>query len=287
MRKFILAAALSATALTGVAVAAQSVAPGDRAAARLAKIDTNKDGAIQKSEALAMADQHFARLDTNGDGKLTVEELAAGKRHGFGRHGHGPMRGGPDGPPPPGADGAAPPPPPPGQPGDRAGFRAGMLKKFDTNGDGKLDDTERAAARAEFEKKLDTNGDGKVDDAERAAARAKWQGRHPGGPGGRGWHRGPGGPGEHGFVARFAKLDTDKDGLISKAEFDAQAMERFARADTNNDGKIDAAEQKAAFAKMRDHFGKRPGMMRGDGPPPAGDMPPPPPEDAPDAPSGQ
>jgi hypothetical protein len=78
---------------------------------------------------------------------------------------------------------------------------AEMIKKFDTNGDGKLDDAERAAAREAFQKmraqggaapgrpggpggpgafaellkRFDTNGDGKLDDAERAAAREAFQ----------------------------------------------------------------------------------------------------------------
>jgi len=77
--------------------------------------------------------------------------------------------------------------------GGHGKFRAMILKKFDTNGDGKLDETERAAAKAwiqehrgehggkggngehngEFRQKLlekfDTNGDGKLDDNEKAA----------------------------------------------------------------------------------------------------------------------
>ena len=51
-----------------------------------------------------------------------------------------------------------------------------MLKKYDKNKDGKLDQSEREAWRkdreAEIVKKHDKNGDGKLDESEREAARA-------------------------------------------------------------------------------------------------------------------
>ena len=50
-----------------------------------------------------------------------------------------------------------------------------MLKKYDKNKDGKLDQSEREAWRkdreAEIVKKHDKNGDGKLDESEREAAR--------------------------------------------------------------------------------------------------------------------
>ena len=46
-----------------------------------------------------------------------------------------------------------------------------VLKKYDKNGDGKLDDSERATMREEQLKKYDKNGDGKLDESERAAMR--------------------------------------------------------------------------------------------------------------------
>jgi len=55
--------------------------------------------------------------------------------------------------------------------------RAEMLKKYDKNSNGKIDDDEREAMRkdreAEAIKKFDKNGDGKLDDSEREAARAE------------------------------------------------------------------------------------------------------------------
>ena len=65
---------------------------------------------------------------------------------------------------------------------------AELLKKYDKNGDGKIDDAEeegiradrkkegeakKAAARAELLKKYDKNGDGRIDDAEEEVIRAE------------------------------------------------------------------------------------------------------------------
>ncbi len=88
--------------------------------------------------------------------------------------------------------------------------KAALLQKYDTNGDGKLDDTERAAMKADFaakraEKKAqmlakyDTNKNGKLDPAERKVMR------------------------DDKLTARFEKLDTNHDGQVSIAEFKAGA----------------------------------------------------------------
>lgn len=42
--------------------------------------DSNKDGAIDKTEAQAMHDKHFEQMDKNHDGKLSENESAACKR---------------------------------------------------------------------------------------------------------------------------------------------------------------------------------------------------------------
>lgn len=38
------------------------------------KADKNGDGAVDKAEFLAQAEEHFAKMDKNGDGKLTKED---------------------------------------------------------------------------------------------------------------------------------------------------------------------------------------------------------------------
>lgn len=108
------------------------------------------------------------RFDVNGDGKLDENEKAAAhqamKEARMAR----------------GAAGAAP-----GKgkgPLQNPEVRARLLKQFDANHDGKLDETERAAAKQYMEehggavrermlKRFDKNGDGKLDDEERAAMR--------------------------------------------------------------------------------------------------------------------
>ena len=94
--------------------------------------------------------------------------------------------------------------------GDGPG-KAAILAKYDTNGDGKLDDNERAVMKADFQAKraarhaemlakYDTNKDGKLEPAERAVMKTDFA------------------------TKRFAKLDTNGDGVISKDEFIAGAQ---------------------------------------------------------------
>ncbi len=89
--------------------------------------------------------------------------------------------------------------------GPRGPGRAEMLAKYDTNKDGKLDDTERAAIKADHFKALDKDGDGKVKRADFPAAveaaREKARQDHE--------------------LAMFDKMDTDKDGTVTSAEFAA------------------------------------------------------------------
>jgi hypothetical protein len=57
---------------------------------------------------------------------------------------------------------------------------------------------------------------------------------------------------------RFAKIDANADGFVSKAEYideaTARAQERFTKIDTNNDGQLTREEMKAGTAKMRERL---------------------------------
>ena len=62
----------------------------------------------------------------------------------------------------------------------RRGSRGDWLKRFDTDGDGKISEEEKAkmeAARKERMKKIDTDGDGKISPEERDAARKQYRKR--------------------------------------------------------------------------------------------------------------
>jgi hypothetical protein len=132
-----------------------------------------------------------------------------------------------------------------------------MLARVDTNGDGLISKAEnRAMVEARFAR-MDADKDGSVEAGEgrKGMGKGKWK---------RGAERrGPGGPG--GPAMAMKKADTNGDGAISRAEFDAQSAERFAKLDTNKDGKIDAAEMQAqrdkasyAMKKMRERRGNTP-----------------------------
>jgi Ca2+-binding EF-hand superfamily protein len=63
----------------------------------------------------------------------------------------------------------------------------------------------------------------------------------------------PGGPGQdHGALARhmMGKMDTNRDGQISRDEFRATRIERFKTADLNGDGYLTAAESATALSEQ-------------------------------------
>ena len=126
-----------------------------------------------------MREEAMKRFDKDGDGKLNEQERGAARQamQAKGQPGKGaPGKGAP------GIGGAGK----GNGPGNGPGHEA-ILKHFDKNGDGKLDEQERAAAmkargekgdgqkpgagREEAMKRFDKDGDGKLNDEERAAAR--------------------------------------------------------------------------------------------------------------------
>ena len=138
-----------------------------------------------------------------------------------------------------------------------------MLKKYDANKDGKLDEAEKKAAhkalaerREQWKKKAlekyDANKDGKLDEAERKVMRKarearvkKWTEQRV----------------QSTSTKIIKKLDGNDDGKLNADEVPEKYRDRFGKTDTNHDGYIDQQElQKAMLAaaeKMREEARRR------------------------------
>lgn len=206
-----------------------------RHATRFARMDKNADGAIDTADFDAIAKENtdywvkrvMKRLDTDKDGKISKAEaekmagsgrggmLGFGPDDGEGRRGEG-RRG----------EGR----------GEGRGWGHGRRSGPDSDGAGQREGSGETrlgmwqSFRKEWMQKritekhasLDTDKDGFVDAKELAAAGASRKGR---------------------FQQRFLqRMDADKDGKVTRAEFDKPARERFARADLDDDGKITEAD---------------------------------------------
>lgn len=159
-----------------------------------------------------------------------------------------------------------------GQPAPRA--------KLDSNGDGSVDRAEAAKhprLAGKFDQ-LDKNKDGKLSKEEMP--------RHGDGKHGRDGHGGHEGrreamakldtdkdgrisraeaaAGEGKLASRFDEMDANKDGFIDRADHEIRAKQRkdewFAAADTDKDGKLSRAEVDAAKPKHGERGGPRPPM---------------------------
>jgi len=139
-----------------------------------------------------------------------------------------------------------------GGPGGRGGFRPSeeALEKFDANKNGRLDRDEMGAYfRQRMIDRYDTSGDGKIDDNERAAARAAWEKR-------RAEQR------EQMYIRRFdkngdGKLTTDAEKAAYAAQLeedktrDAERQKRRAefmeKYDLDKSGNIDTDKEREAI----------------------------------------
>lgn len=153
-----------------------------------------------------------------------------------------------------------------------------LWARLDVNKDGKLDQADRDARVSQMFDRIDANHDGSVSRDEFLANHRAVDARHarmepgdqppPAPPAdgaappdrhGRSHWR------PHGPFGMIGMADADRNGTVTRAEYDAAAKARFDKADTNHDGKITPDERRAAWRAMRRDGG------------PMGDMPPPPP----------
>ena len=126
-----------------------------------------------------------------------------------------------------------------------------MMRIIDANADGVINDDE-AASMADFAfMRMDRDRDGAVSEAEFT------EGRGPGGHGrhGGGWFRWLAKDEAEAVLKvrkdKFASLDADKNGSVSKTEFFAEAKTKLAAADADKDGKVTPWEFRASVDPMK------------------------------------
>jgi hypothetical protein len=112
------------------------------------------------------------------------------------------------------------------------------LMRYDANGDGFVQRDEWNAGQHARFKQLDVNGDDKLTPDELSARPAGTTAATPATE--RRARR---------QAAYFDRLDADKDGFVSEAEFMVQAGRNFARCDHDRDGRIDTAECRQALRR--------------------------------------
>lgn len=113
--------------------------------------------------------------------------------------------------------------------------------KADADGNGVLTRAEAQTNATAMFARMDANGDGKLDRSDRAAKRTEMQAK------------------------AFERFDANKDGQISKAEWDQHAADRAAKRAERGEQRAEAGERGKRGPGMRGHRGKRGGHhgMRG------------------------
>lgn len=133
--------------------------------------------------------------------------------------------------------------------GQGKGQGQGMMMEFvgewDMNGDGTVRLDDMASRRLDQFNMFDLDGNGGIDTAEQGnmaqTIAAATEANH--GDAGKGQGHGQGGPGARIHAAMTADYaDTDKNGTISQAEWEAATTRLFGALDRNGDGALDQAD---------------------------------------------
>ncbi len=224
MRKLTLTLSVAALALAGTVAAQPDRASGERAERG------ERSGPITREQHGQRTAAMFARLDVNGDGVIDAQDRAARKAARFDRldaDGNGEVT--------------------------LAEMQAAHAQRRTRGGQPDAERQARGAERLQAQfARLDTDGSGGISRAEMDAAKGtRAQNRSASADGearaGKRGKRG-GGMAMHGMLRQ---ADTDGDGAISRAEFEAAAAQRFARMDTDGDGTVSTEERAASREAMR------------------------------------
>ena len=238
---------IAACAISGFAAPAfaQTPPPAAAGAGHFDRVDTNRDGAISRDEARTAHIAKFNEIDTNRDGFLTADEFRA-NHAAHGAQARETMR-------------------------DRMGKMreqrsAHRSERFDADNNGTISRQEwengPARVRDEAQKmhkdrfdKIDTNKDGQLSVEELQAGRPAGHGQRGQGMPGQGtMHERRMPPNGQAMQQRPNRADTNNDGKVTRAEWDAMQDGIFAAGDLNKDGRItrEEATQAVRNRPMRD-----------------------------------
>ena len=109
---------------------------------------------------------------------------------------------------------------------------------MDANGDGRVSLREHARAAERMFRIMDANGDGRVTAEEMTAAQEKVTGRKPG-------------PQDLSAAEKITAVDADGDGVLTAAEHAAAARAMFLTMDRNKDGSLSRAEFDAGHQALK------------------------------------
>lgn len=146
----------------------------------------------------------------------------------------------------------------PGGPGGPGGARPNpeeIIANLDTDGDGKISESEAPERAWQFMSRADTDGDGLLS-LEELQNRPRREGDGPG----------PGGGGRRDPAMMLERMDQNKDGKITQDEAPEFFWERLSEADTNGDGGITLEELQALPPREGGPGGPGGGRFPGGGP---------------------